>query len=83
MIGALINLGAAVKSSPATALQWNTLVSDVATRAAYEERIVLRWARDDRTAASDYLWKISALDPHRKQMLAQQMLGANFAESEK
>jgi hypothetical protein len=78
LIGALVNLGPAVKESPATALHWTNLLTDPVARIASEEKIVLRWARQDRAAASDHLWKSQTLTPDRKQALIRQMAQPNF-----
>ncbi len=82
MIATVVNLGYALKSNPATALAWVGLVSDATARATLEERVVLRWARQDREAAGAYLAQVSALPFERKQALLQQMQGASFAARE-
>ena len=76
LISALINLGPTLQENPATALQWASLLSDSRQRTATEEKVVLRWARQDRDAATAYLWKNSSLPTDRKQLVAQQILAA-------
>ena len=76
LISALINLGPTLQENPATALQWASLLSDSRQCTATEEKVVLRWARQDRDAATAYLWKNSSLPTDRKQLVAQQILAA-------
>lgn len=82
LISTLVNLGPAVKASPATALQWAALVSEPAARSALEERIALRWARQDRDAAVGYIVNHPTLSPARKQALLQQVQSPQLASSE-
>lgn len=82
LISTLVNLGPAVKASPATALQWAALVSDPAARATLEGRIALRWARQDRDAAVNYLSSHPTLPPAQKQTLLQQALSPQHLASE-
>ncbi|HEY1110624.1 MAG TPA: hypothetical protein VGE76_18380 [Opitutaceae bacterium] len=82
LISTLVNLGPAMKASPATALQWVALVSEPAARSALEERIALRWARQDRDAAVGYIVTHPTLSPARKQVLLQQAQSAQNLSSE-
>ncbi len=82
LIGAVINLGAAVKTNPALALQWTGLLADATTRAAYEEKVVLRWARQDESAATAYLAGSATLTAARKQAVLQKISGPTFRQSE-
>lgn len=69
LISTLVNLGPAVKANPATALRWTALVNDPAARSSLEERVALRWARQDRDAAVSYIVNHPTLSPARKQAL--------------
>lgn len=82
LIGAVINLGAGVKSDPTAGLQWAALLSDPATRATYEEKVVLRWARQDETSATAYMSKSTTLTPARKQAMMQKIASPTFRQSE-
>lgn len=82
LIGAVINLGPAVKTNPTIALQWAGLISDPAIRATNEERIVLRWARQDESAATTYLANSALITPQRKQAVLQKMQSPGFRQSE-
>jgi hypothetical protein len=76
LITALVNLGPTLQGNPATALQWTALLSDPRQRTRAEENVVLRWARQDRDAATAYLWQNSTLPTDRRQFVAQQILAA-------
>lgn len=82
LVSTLVNLGPAVKASPTTALQWTALVSDPAARSALEERVALRWARQDRDAAVNYISSHPTFPPARKQALLQQALSPQHLASE-
>ncbi|MES2694813.1 MAG: hypothetical protein V4773_15175 [Verrucomicrobiota bacterium] len=73
LVATLVNLGSAIKTSPATALQWSALVSDSAARSSLEEKVALRWARLDRDAAVRYISAHPDFSPARKQTLLQQV----------
>ncbi|WP_438482436.1 hypothetical protein [Oleiharenicola lentus] len=73
LIEAAINLSGSLKISPADALQWNDLISDAVKRAAYEEKIALRWGRQDLAAATNYVWNSRSISSERKQAVIQQI----------
>lgn len=82
LVTALVNLGPVVKTNPALALQWTQLATEPATRAQLEERIIARWARQDRAAAVAYLWQTATLPAGRKAALAQRIHDPTFAQFE-
>lgn len=82
LIGAVINLGAVVKSSPDLGLQWASLLSTETARATYEEKVVLRWARQDEAAATAYMAKSTTLTPARKQAMMMKIASPTFRETE-
>jgi len=82
MIAAVVNLGNPLKSDPATALHWADLISDPRRRSSTEEKIVLRWGRQDRNAAIGYLTNTATLAPDRKQALLTQMQSPTFLETD-
>jgi hypothetical protein len=62
------------------ALQWANLIGDPARRVANEEKIALRWGRQDRNAAIDYIWKSPTISAERKPTLVQQIQNGDFPE---
>jgi hypothetical protein len=82
LIGAVINLGPGAKSNPTVALQWTGLLSDPAARASAEEKVVLRWARQDESAATAYLATSPNLSSSRKQAMLQKIASPTFRNSE-
>lgn len=82
LIGSLVNLGAVVKTSPATALQWTRLIADPALRSAHEERVALRWSRQDQSAATRHVLSSTTIHVDRKPWLLQQIANASALDSE-
>lgn len=82
LIGAVINLGSAVQSDPALALQWTSLVSDPVKRVNLEDKVILRWARQDRTAAISFIQGNLTLPEPRRRTLVEVMNQSNFLEHE-
>jgi hypothetical protein len=76
LIERVINVSPTARSSPQTALQWASLISDPAQRTDYEEKIALRWGGRDRAGALDYVQKSPTIPPDRKPALVQQILNS-------
>jgi hypothetical protein len=81
LVELMINLGSEPRSNPATALQWTGLISDPDTRRAYEEKVVLRWGHQDRSAAIDYIGKSPTISPERKQALLQTIASPGYPDT--
>jgi len=82
LVALMINLAAEVRSSPATALQWTGRMSDPDTRRAYEEKVILRWGHQDRSAAIAYIERSPTISADRKQALLGTMDSPGYAETE-
>jgi hypothetical protein len=77
----LITLGSETRSNPATALQWTGLISDPETRRTQEEKVVLRWGHQDRSAAIDYIRKSPTISPERKPALLETIASPGYLET--
>jgi hypothetical protein len=70
------------RSRPAIGLRWVGLISDPETRHLHEEKVALRWARQDLAAAIDYIWKSPTISADRKQALLSAMSSVAYLESD-
>lgn len=73
LVATVISNSPEIRAAPQTALQWLKLISDPAQHDAVEERIAIRWAVQDRTAAEAYVWKSPTIPAERKGALVQEI----------
>jgi hypothetical protein len=79
LVATVLNLSPVVKNNPQVALQWTELISDPQQRSDHEERVALRWARQDRNAAMTHIQSSQTLTSEQKTTLIQRIQNNDFS----
>jgi hypothetical protein len=79
LIETVINNSPTLRGAPQAALPWTALLADPAKRADYYEKVALRWAERDATAATAFVVQSTEIPAGRKPAVLQQIQMAQIA----